>query len=115
VAELCRRVEALEALVAAQDAIIAALQQAGASRDDADRALRRTLLVSTEARRFPVTQLIRHAKVDDRLRLALENASLQTPDEIGAWLRDHRGVEDGIAIIRQRRRQWQVVHVEHVT
>jgi hypothetical protein len=46
------------------------------------------------------------------LAAALAGATLQTPQEIGCWLRQHQGVRDGIAIERLQRRGWRAVHID---
>ncbi len=91
---------------------LAVLEQPGASRDAADAALRRVLARSTGGRVFTSSDLLRHSHVDADLAAALEAADLTTTRDLGAWLRDRAGAEDGIVIARGRNRRW---HVRHVT
>jgi hypothetical protein len=54
--------------------------------------------------------MLRHAKVDPNLRHALEDATIASTAELGAWLRDHSGAKNGIAIVRLRGERWQVTY-----
>ncbi len=91
------------------------LEQPGASRDAADAALRRVLARSTGGRVFTSSDLLRHSHVDVDLAAALLGADLQTSRDVGTWLRDRSGTQDGIVIARGRNRRWHVRHVRHVT
>ena len=90
---------------------IAALEAIGRSRDAADAGLRRQLADSTRGLPFRAADLLRHANVDEALRRALLGADVVTTVDVGCWLRDHRGVDDGVAVVRVRNRRWQVRHV----
>jgi hypothetical protein len=105
-----RRIEALEGAVRELRVAVAALEQARSPRDRADADLRRVLAARTAALPFGAAELLKHAAVDRTLRAALQAATIQTPAEAGAWLRDHRGTSDGIAIVRERRRRWRAVY-----
>jgi hypothetical protein len=98
--------QALAARVAALESAVADLQR-GLWPEPA-RALRRALAVSTQGLPFTAKELIAHAREDRALALAIKAAYLEfSPACLGAWLRDHRGAGDGIAITRVRRR-WVV-------
>ena len=100
------RLDALECRVAALEAQ-ARRQICRPSRDAADGHLRQVLAVSTKGLPFTASALLGHAAEVTELRLALEAATLQSRDEIGAWLRDRQGTADGITIQRLRRRRWR--------
>ena len=97
IADLLRRVQALEAVK---------------PRDAADAALRQALALSTEGLAFVAADIFRRAQqLDPDLRRALADATIASTAELGAWLRDHAGVRDGIAIVRLRRhRHWRVAY-----
>jgi hypothetical protein len=90
---------------------VAALEAIGRSRDAADAVLRRQLVDSTRGLPFGAADLLRHAHVDEALRRALLGADVVTTSDVGCWLRDHRGVDDGVSVVRGRNRRWQVRHV----
>lgn len=100
------RLDQLEARHAEQEALIRALRRQE-PRDAEDARLLEVLPTLTKGLPFKVSWLLEHARVDPALAAALADAGLQTVDEIGAWLRDRRGVSAGIAVMRCRRR-WQV-------
>jgi hypothetical protein len=114
VCELLRRVSTLEAANAAQQARldelerqVEALTAARAPRDEQDRALRRQIALSTKGLRFTALWLLEHGDEDHALKHALAAATLQSVDEVGSWLRDHRGDADGVCIERLQRRRWR--------
>jgi len=91
---------------------VADLERARGPRDGEDLALLEQLIVSTSGLLFGALDLQRHASVDPALAEALAGACLQTPGEIGAWLRDRKGGHDGIAVQRIGRR-WKVTRSAH--
>jgi hypothetical protein len=108
----------LEAIVVEQAARIALLEarvgqleQAGRSRDAADAALRQQLPSSTRGLPFRSADLLQRAPLDEALAEALVAADVVNVADVGVWLRDHAGVENGVAIVRLRKRRWQVRHV----
>jgi hypothetical protein len=101
----------LEARVAQLEARVALLERAGHPRDRADAALRRQLAASTRGLAFRAADLLRHGHVDEALARALAEADLVTSADVGCWLRDRAGLQDGIAIVRLRGRHWQVRHM----
>jgi hypothetical protein len=87
------------------------LERAGRSRDAADARLRQHLAASTRGLSFRAVDLLRHAQGDEALAAALLGADVVTTGDLGCWLRDHNGLDDGVAIVRLRNRRWQVQHV----
>jgi hypothetical protein len=102
---------ALLARLSALEQRVAMLERAGRSRDAADATLRQLLAASTRGLAFTAADLLRHTAVDDALATALLGADVVTTGDIGCWLRDHVGLDDGVAIMRLRNRRWQVQHV----
>jgi hypothetical protein len=96
-------IDALRAEMAALAARVAALE-ASRPRDAEDAALRQLLPESTRSLLFLAIELQRHASTDERLAAALQAACLQSPGEIGAWLRGQRGTRDGVTISRHGKR-----------
>jgi hypothetical protein len=105
-AALLARVDALEIRNAELAARIAALE-AAKPRDRQDAALRRALGESTKGLPFKVSELQAHAKGDPELARAILGADLDSPDGIGAWLRDNVGAQGGVTIERLRGRRWR--------
>ena len=104
--------EEVRSAIAGLQAQIHALANQPAQRDQHDRHLRRALCSGTHGLPFTVTQLLEHAREVPELGPALAAATLQTPHEIGCWLRKHQGVRDGITIERLPRRRWRAVHID---
>ena len=95
------------ARLAAHDARITALE-ATAPRDAADADLAHVIARTTEHLPFTSADLLRHAATEPALTAALLEVGLQTPDELGAWLRDRAGTRAGITCRRLRGRKWLV-------
>ena len=77
-------------------------------RDAADAALRQQLALSTEGLPGKATDMLQAREVDPDL--TLEDATIASTAELGAWLRDHSGAKNGIAIVRLRGERWQVTY-----
>jgi hypothetical protein len=92
--QLASRLEALERRLAALEA---------ARHTPHDRALLAQLATSTGGRWFRASDLLAHAAEDPALGAALATAWLESPRELGAWLRDRAGTADGIALARDGR------------
>lgn len=102
---------AIAALLRALEQRVAALEAIGRSRDAADAVLRRQLADSTGGLPFGAADLLRHATVDEALRRALLGADVVTNVAAGCWLRDHAGLDAGVAVVRLRNRRWRVQHI----
>ena len=100
-------VGAILARLDAHDRRIAALE-AIAPRDQADHQLAQVIATTTERLPFTSAELLRHTRVTPALAAALADVGLQTPGEVGAWLRDRVGTHAGITIGRLRGRRWRV-------
>lgn len=99
----------------ALEARCAALEAARPDRDRADADLRFALAVIC-ADGLPILASDVLTTRDAALRRALEDCTIQTPGELGSWLRDHRGTKDGITIAKDRRRgRWRVTSATYVT
>jgi len=103
-------VESLLREVRALTVRVERLERVGAPRDLADTTLREAIATSTGRRVFTANELLRHSQVDLDLAAAMRAADVVSVMDIGCWLRDRRGVADGIAVVRRGRR-WQVVHM----
>ena len=88
--------------------------EAARPRDVQDAAFREQLAVATQGLPFRVGYLFQHALTDATLAAALTNATIQTPDEAGCWLRAHKGTAGGITIERLRKQHWRV-YMDYVT
>ena len=67
---------------------------------------------STKGLPFKVGELLKHTAEDDALRRALVAADLTRAQDLGNWLRDQRGVYDGVVITHLQRPYWQAtLHV----
>jgi hypothetical protein len=98
VAELAARVARLEADV---QQLAALLQTSRGPRDAADKRLPLAIAESIGARRFTGRELLAHAAVDERLRVALENCDISAARELGHVLRRLAGETlHGVRIVR---------------
>jgi hypothetical protein len=102
----CSECAALRAEVRALVARVEALE-AAKPRDRQDATLRRALAESTKGLPFKVSELQAHAKGDPELVRAILGADLDSPDGIGAWLRDNVGTQSGVTIERLKGRRWR--------
>ena len=108
-AALEQRVAVLEQAHVQLVARLAALE-ARSPRDQADQQLEHAIATATERLPFRSAQLLALARVTPELWAALLEVGLQTPDEVGAWLRDRKGTRHGIDVCRLRGRQWRVTY-----
>lgn len=111
----CAGCAALRAEVVSLCGRVATLEASRPDRDRADADLRFALAaVHADGPGVLASDVL--ATRDVPLRKALEDCTIQTPGELGSWLRDHCGTRDGITIAKDRRRgRWRVTSATYMT
>jgi hypothetical protein len=112
--DVLARLDALEAAVSALTARLAGHEASRPDRDRADADLRFALAVA-HADRASILASDVIGTDDPALKRALRACDITTAGELGAWLRDRKGVRDGITIKKDRRRgRWRVTSATYV-
>jgi hypothetical protein len=78
-----------------------------------DAVLREAIADSTNGADFRARDLFVRAEIDPALHAALSAALIESPDQMGSWLRDAAGEHDEIVITRLRGRRWRAIrHID---